>query len=314
MSYSVIPTVIAGPAILTRAAQVWYSESDIKVGIEQSTWEPMTARFGGIGLRPTSFPVVTVSFKPDGQVVAAKMAASFPYTGADVGKSIFTTADVPLVINSINGKQYTFTRSGICGVPSLNLAADKPAIDGTLQFRCLAGIGLDPTATNSYLKIETVSYPGDTGFSETSILATSYTAAYGSGTGLTAMESLDGFRLECPIRTQQIRTDRHGVVDERLVSVGPATCKFTPVGMTDTIWSSIANADGAALSVPGSAASATDLVISGTGLTVTMAKAWVAGSGLGFGVNDPNFGELVFHSRTVFTTGTPAKPLTIAVA
>lgn len=314
MSYAVIPTIIAGPAIVTRGAQVWYTEGDITIDIEQSTWEPMTARFGGIGMRPTSFPVVTVSFKPDGQIVAAKMAATFPYTGADVGKSIFTGTDVPLVINSVDGNKYTFTRSGICGVPSLVLAADKTAFDGTLQFRCLAGLGLDPTATNAILKCESSAYPADTGFSETAILATSYTAAYGAGSGLTAMESLDGFRLECPIRTQQIRTDRHGVVSEMLVSVGPATCRFTPVGMTDVIWASIANDDGSTLALPGQAASATDLVISGTGLTVTMAKAWVSGSGMGFGVAIPRHGGLVFHSRTVFTTGTPAKPLTIAVA
>jgi hypothetical protein len=306
-----MPTQIAGPAIITRAGQVWYSEGDIDVDIAQETWEPTTSRFGGIGLRPKSFPVVTISFKPDGQVTAARMTAAFPYSSASVGTCIFGAADVPLVINSVDGNQYTFKRSGTCGTPSLYLGVDKTAFDGTLQFRCIAGIGLDPTAANSILKIEAVAYPADSGFDETKIIAPGFSAAYGAGSGLTAMESVDGFKIECPIRTQQMSCNRFGVVKEMLVSVGPAVCRFTPAGMTDAIWLTIANADGSVIATPGTASSSTDLVVTGTGLVVTMAKAWIGGSKMGFGVSKERHGELAFYSRTVFTAGVPAKLLTI---
>jgi hypothetical protein len=174
------PAQIAGPAIATRGAQVWYSEGDIDIDASQGTWEPQTSRFGGLGPRITSFPIIKVSFKPDGQLTAAKITATWPYSSADVGKSIFTAANVPLTINSVDGQQYVFTRSGVSGTPGLYLGVDKTAFDGTLQFTCLPGVGLDPTAAASILAITGVAYPGDAGFDETKIISPSYTAAYGA--------------------------------------------------------------------------------------------------------------------------------------
>jgi hypothetical protein len=125
------------------------------------------------------------------------------------------------------------------------------------------------------------------------------------------MDSVDGFKFACPIKTENKSVNRYGIVDEILTSVGPASCRFTPAGMTNAIWMTLAPIDGTTIKLPGSTASTTDLVVSGTGLSVTMAKATCEACKLGFGTSKDRFGELVFHSRTVFTAGIPAKLLTI---
>lgn len=306
---------IAGPAIVTFDSQVWYSEGDIEVDISQAEWEPQTSRFGGIGPRIQSLPVARVSFKPDGQVTAGRAAKAFPYGLADVGKSVFGAADKTLVIHTLAGQIYTFGKAALVGTPTLVLAADKTFFDGQLQFMCIGKTNVDPTTADAVLDITAGAFT-DASFDETDVLTPGYTAAYGVGAGLTAMESLDGFRLECPIRVQELSVNRFGVVGAYLTGIGPATCRFTPAGMTESTWLTLVNWDGASVRLPGTATGAgtTDLVITGTGLTVTLPKAGVQAGKLAYGVAKERLGEVVFHNRAVFTAGVPGSLLTIAAS
>ena len=310
MNYSDL-THIVGPAIVTFDSQTWYTEGDISVSIEQATWQPQSSRFGPLGQRIKSLPVGRVSFKPDGQVTSGRAAKAFPYTMANVGQSIMGST---LTIQTLAGQLYTFARAGVVTSPDLVLAADTTAFDGSMAFLCLGSASAEPTAANSFLTIASQAF-ADTSFAETTVLSPGYTAAYGTSP-FDAMESLDGFRLSCPISISEISINRFGTIGAQLTGLGPAMCRFTPAGMSEANWKTLANLDGATVRLPGTnvGSGTTDLVITGTGLTVTLPKCGVSACNLAFGAATARLGELVFHSRPVFTTGVPAAALTISVS
>jgi hypothetical protein len=304
---------IAGPAIVTFDSQVWYSEGDIDVDIQQSTWEPSTSRFGNLGPRIKSLPVGKVSFKPSGMVTSGLAAKAFPYGLGDVGKSIFGASDKTLAIQTLAGKLYTFQKAALMQVPGLVLAADKTAWDGTIAFMVITKTNTAPTTAGSFLAITTVAF-ADVSFDDSKVLSPGYTAAYGAS--FTAIESLDGFRVECPIRISEKSVNSFGVIGAYLTGIGPARCRFTPAGMTEANWLTLANAEGASVRMPGVpvGSGSTDLVISGTGLTVTLNKAGIDASKLAFGTDKERLGEVVFETRAVFAAGVPGSLVTIAVA
>lgn len=303
---------IAGPAIVTFNSQVWHSEDDIAVDIVQAEWEPSTSRFGPLGPRVKSLPVGRVSFKPSGMVTSGAMAKAFPYTPASVGQSIFGAVDKTLVIHTLAGKVYTFQKAAVSKTPGLVLAADKTVFDGSIEFMVLGKTNTDPAAAGTFVAITTVAY-SDVTFDETKVITPGYSAAWGAV--VTNVESLDGFRVACPIRIQEMSVNRFGVIGAYLAGIGPAECRFTPAGMTEADWLTLANPDNTAVVLPGQqSGSANDLVITGTGLVVTLPAAACVASKLGYGSAKERLGEVVFHNKMVFTAGVPALPLTIAVS
>lgn len=305
---------IAGPAIVTFDSQTWYTEGDISVDIQQAEWEPQSSRFGNLGPRIKSLPVGRVSFKPDGQVTSGRLAKAFPYGLGDIGKSIFGAADKTLVIHTLGGQIYTFGKAGLSQTPSLVLAADKTVFDGQIGFMCLNKTDTDPTTADAFLDITAGAFT-DTSFDETKIITPGYSAAYGTSP-YDAMESLDGFRVELPIRISEISVNRFGTVGAYLTGIGPAVCRFAPAGMTEAEWLALVDLDGASVRLPGVAvgSGSTDLVITGTGLVVTLPKCGCNASRLAFGTAKERLGELVFKTRSVFTAGVPGALLSFTVS
>ena len=313
MDYSAL-THIVGPAIVTFDSQVWYSEGDIGVNIEQRTFTPATSRFGALGPRIASLPVGRISFKPDGQVTSGRATKAFPYTHASVGQSVFGAVVKTLAIQTLAGKLYTFQRAAMVQSPSLLLSATDTAFDGSIEFMAMHSTAANPTTADNFLAISTQAY-GDTSFAETAVLTPGYTAAYGTAP-FDAMESLNGFRLSCPLQVSEISINRYGAIDAYLTALGPATCRFTPAGRSEANWKTLANIDGASIRLPGTncGSGSTDLVITGTGLSVTLPKCGVSAAGLAFGAATPRLGELLFSARSIYAAGVPAAPLTITVS
>lgn len=305
---------IVGPAILTFDSQVWYTEGDIECDIQQEEFDVSTSRYGIIDRRIKSLPVATVSFKPDGQVTTAKVGKAFPYTLASIGTSIFGAADKTLVIQTLAGTKFTFAKAGVLQSPGLHLSAAATAFDGSMQFMCIHKTNADPAVADNFLKIEATAY-ADITFDETKVITPGFSAAWGAGDYAT-MDSVDGFRISLPLSVSRKSVDRFGVIGAYLTGIGPATCRFTPAGLTEALWEALTNVDGTSIKVPGVSGSTgtTDLVISGTGLSVTLPKANCVGGKLGFGTDKERIGEVMFHNRAVFTTGVPGSLLTITVS
>jgi len=304
---------ISGPAIITYNSGTWYTEGDILVDVGQAEWDVKTSIFGTIDRRIGSLPVADVSFTPSGMVTTGIVGKAFPYTLNSIGKSIFSAADLPLVIWTLAGEKFTFAKAGVTQSPGLFLSAVKNAFTGNMQFMCIHKTNTDPTTADSFMKVEAAAFT-DVSFDQTKVLSPGFTAAFGT-TPFDAMESLDGFKIELPMSVARKSVDRFGVIDAYLTSLGPATCSFTPAGMTEANFQTLMAVE-AACKLPGVSGSSgsTNLVITGTGLSVTLPNAGIVSSKLGFGIDKERCGEVMFHNRAVFTAGVPGSLLTITVS
>jgi len=300
---------IAGPAIITWGAAASrytaYTKSDIAVRMSRETWDVVTSMHGTIDRRAKSLPIAEVSFTPAGCLDTA--AALWPYDAGDVGKSIFPTTDETLVIHSLGGIKYTFARAAMIKMPNLKLAASDTAL-GEVTFLCLVKNNTAPTAADAFVKIETAAF-SDTSFDETNILSPGYTAALGArSTPYNAMESIDGFTVEFETDIRRDMIDRYGVISARLTSLA-ARATFAPTGLTEAQLATLLAFDGASALVPGQslAGANENLVISGTGLTVTLYDVGIQAQDLAFG-DAPRMGQLAFVGRRTWTAGA-ADPL-----
>ena len=312
---STTPDIIAGPAIITFDSVTWHTEDDIVVNVAQETWSPNSSRFGQFGKRVKSLPVGVITFKPCGMITAALLAKSIiPYTYAQIGTSIFSAADKPVVIHSVDGHTYTFKRGGISGVAGGNFGAQATAYDGSISITVLHGKGTDPAVADNFLVIAAAAFT-DVTFDETKVITPGYTLAYGT-TPFAAIESLNGFKVSCPISVAPIACDRFGTVDMLLSSIGPAEVSVAPAGLTDANYLTLANCDGTAVRMPGTlvGSGTTDVVITGTGLVVTVPKCGVYASGVAFGTVKDRHGQVTFSNRAVFTAGVGAAPMSFTVS
>lgn len=298
-------TFIAGPAIVTYNGATYYSKGNIGLKINRETWDVLTSMHGRIDQRLKAISA-EISFQPAGEV--ENLAKLFPYDAADIGASIFPAVDLPLVIWTLAGQKYTFARAALIKMPPLKLAATDTAF-GEVTFLCLVKSNTAPTVEDAFVKIEVAAF-ADTTFSETTIKSPGYTAAY--GTSFTAMESLNGFSVDLGMDIIRDYVDRIGLIGARLKSL-TAAARFTPVGLTEALWHTLCVHDGAGALVPGESLSKsdTDLIITGTGLIVTIHKAGIQADALNFG-DDPRIGELVFTHKRTWTIGAANPIWTIA--
>ncbi len=128
MADPVLPTIIAGPAIVTLASYSFYTESGIMLTPERESFDVSSDADGKIDTRHKSL-LNMIELTPVGEIES--MAKYFPYGAAQVGKSIFGTANAPLVIvtkfggAANTGQTRTFPRGAIFKPPQLRLSTQK---------------------------------------------------------------------------------------------------------------------------------------------------------------------------------------------
>lgn len=304
-------TFIAGPCTISFDSTIFNSKGDVAVKITPETFDVNASLHGLIDKRQKSLSA-EVSFTPVGEVES--LPKYFPYAVADVGKSIFAATDKPLIIQSIDGRKYTFARAALIKMPQLKLAATD-TIFGEMTFLCLRKSTVDPVTVDAFLKVEASAF-ADATFDETKITSPGYVAAYGL-TPYNAMESLNGFTVDIAMDIIRDNVDCFGCVGARLKSLS-ASAKFTPIGLTEADFVSLLALDNTLAIIPGQsvAKAGTDLVITGgatpLAISITIHKAGIVNAGLAFG-EAPRLGELEFVTKRTWTAGVANPLYTFAV-
>lgn len=296
------PTVIQGPAYVKQGSKVWYTEGTVRINYQMRTWNPRSAAFGPLGPRMRN-RVVTVSFKPVGMVTAATATANYLiHNPANVGASILSTDD--LVVAPLVGNKITFNgRAGISRMPNLKLCALATVWDGDMEFTVLGDSAVEPTTAAYWQTIAATT--ADTSFDETQIISPRYTAAWGvTYTGIEPDEN--GFVIEPQQENKELVSANDGVSDVILAGVG-VRCRFRPLSLSETEMAAMIALQGATARLPGAIVGQTDsLVITGTGLAVTLPRMGPTDAGLHYAVGEWRQGEVVFENKIGFTVGVPS--------
>lgn len=302
-------SIIRGPAVVQFDSASFFSKGDIELELGLETFDVETSAHGKVDERVVE-RVTKVRFTPAGEF--ENLGVLWPYGAAVIGSSIFGATDKPLVIQTLAGKQLTFAAAAVTKMPSLILSATKTLL-GDVEFTCLGTDNEAWTETDNLVAIASVAY-ADTTFAPASIITQPYAAAWGASSPWDAIKTFDGWTVDFDAGFEPVRTDTDGIIDMTFsaLSVG-ASCQ--PVGITEQQMIDALKVQGAGNARGRSMqANSNDLVITGTGVVVTVKKAQFKTGPMSFGPRSPRVGTVQWIATRPFSSGAAGALFTVATS
>lgn len=289
-------SIIRGPGSVTFGGVTFYDASGITAEVDSSTSDVPSSMSGKLDTIKTD-QVGRVSLTPVGNLSEALVAVLYPdwLKTPEIGRSVFGSADAPLVVHSRAGQKLTFLAAALTKCPDILLSPVKTAF-GQAEFTALLANGKLPTDANSFYAVAAAAYnlgePPRTGLS-----GFHYAGTFGS---LSIPDTVDGWTVSVEPSLDPVETDSQGTIDYTLGGV-EVTARCTPLGLSESqILAALPVLSGRGASLAG----ANDLVIAATGgLTVTLKKATLVTGPLNWGTTALRAGELGFTAHVDVTTG-----------
>lgn len=225
------------------------------------------------------------------------------YLNPAVGTRICGNADRALVVHGRDTQKVTFHNAVLTRLANLHMGVDQSMFSADVTFSAFIRDNMNPEDANAYLTIASEAFPADTGFSKTNYKQQRYSGAWTGITGFTTITPQSGFQVEFELRLSPLNINGLGRVDMALQGL-IARAKCVPVEPTQQQILDAARAQGAnaALGRLLSAGSA-DLVLTGSGVAVTLYDAGLMEFGARFGSEVLRNNEVGWETTRGFTAG-----------
>jgi hypothetical protein len=212
-------------------------------------------------------------------------------------------ADRTLEVHGRDGQKFTFHNAVLTRLANLHLGVDQPMFAADVTFTALLRNNMNPEDANAYVTLSAPAFPANTGFAKTNYKQQRYSGAWTGITGFTTITPQNGFQIEWEFRTQPLVVNGLGTVDLTVLGL-IARAKCIPIEPTQqqTIDAARSQGASAALGRLLSAGSA-DLVITGTGVAITLFDAGLMEHGAVFGAEPLRNDEVGWETTRGFTTG-----------
>jgi hypothetical protein len=306
--------LVGGPAKLGFQTKTFFSIGDIPLNVETETSDVETSMHGKVDEHRID-AICRVPVTPVGawENLTTLFPAKFLSPAANIGARLFADADEPLAIHSNNQDLYTIIAAAITKPPEIRLGTNE-SLFGEMEFTGVVGTGLDMESANSLYTVQTGQAYSDATFAKDNIKRQRYTAAWanlGVPAGFDSFQAEEGWVITPEVRVEPIKVQGRTVDFKLLSAAWMAKCK--PVGPTGAQLA-------AALRVQGSGnpqghrlgENSNDLVITGSGVSVTLKAAQLKTAGFIFGGKPLRNGEIGFVSTIGFTAGVPAAAAVLA--
>lgn len=286
--------IVRGPAIVTWNSLVFYSAGDIKLTLEQGTMDVPSSAYGVVAKRVKT-RAAKVSFTPVGHW----LTGLWPYAATLIGASIYGAADKDLIIKPLDTSksEWVVYNAAITKLPTINLSTTKTLV-GDVEFTALGKENTLPSAADSLVKLQANSNT-DTSFDPSLIKTQPYSAAWGAV--WTGIETVAGWEVSFNLSLKDVVSDTYGVIDKTLSGL-EVVAKCEPLTVTEA---QLITALGMDRAMGGGLNTGNDLVITGTGVSVTVKNAVVQGASPVFGSEANRLGMIEFTAARKFTTGVP---------
>lgn len=145
------------------------------------------------------------------------------------GNTVFVVNN-PLTVQTLDGFLWTFLNVAVVKMPNLSLSTVKTAI-GEVQFEAFLADGQDWSATNARYTYVANPWPGDTGFSPSSILTGEIAATWRNQPApWTSFDTKDGWEVEFNMSLEAQPVDNTGIITRRLSNL-VVRAKSIPLGV-----------------------------------------------------------------------------------
>lgn len=305
--------LVVGPAKIVRGTGIVFTKENFAVRLDKATTPIVVDAYGKVDEREEDI-VARCSFTPEGRWDSATRSFLWPYLNPSIGSDIFGTSDTATAIHDSNSHLHTIIASAVTKMPNIRLAANATMV-GEVE---IAGVRSNNTGWATSSTVYTAATSGgtltDTGFANSLIKVQNYSAAWGSLTGFTTIQTEDGWNIEFDVGLQWIKTDEIGSVTAKLVSVGVmARCVPLNISQTNIDTQLRIQATGGARG-RSYAADGADLVITGADTTtvVTIKGAALKTAGYRFGARTLRDGEMAWVATRGFSAGVAQALVTLA--
>jgi hypothetical protein len=307
-----VPLRITGPAVVVFNGQTYYFQDGLKGSIKGNTDKIVVDGFGAIGEFHTNF-AIEYSGKAAGVIDTTYIASLFPDVRNLVGKSIYTSTDIPLTIWTLHPfdvsdlNKIVFARGAIKKTPEMLFSATKgPIFNGDVTFGVLMKSDFNMIAADAWYTASNATYTG-TSLNLNLIRYARYSAALGSrSTPYNDMISQEGFTFQNEWTTKDISVDNFGIIDQEYSAESfRASCKFKPANLTKAQVDGLIRLQGSTALLPGDllGGGAEDLVLTSDKLIATLKNCAASDSGDVFKTGVLQRDEVMFLNAANFVSG-----------
>jgi hypothetical protein len=302
---------IQTPAIMTVAdSTVMYFESALKVQIKAETFQPASSGFGKLPLRNKNL-TIKITGTPSGVYAYKSVLMPGTHLNPTAGAAVFPATDQEVEIQemrSSGAQKYTFKNCRMTKVPKLVFHAQKQ-LWGPVEFTALFANGTDPTDLDNWYVIAANAF-SDTSFAPGDVLTQVYSALWNS---LQLEQNVDGVEIDVDVGMDEEVIPNFGTANYRFSGDINAKAIVRPKILTAAEVAAALDSDGSGFVIgAGRQATGHDLVLSGTGVTVTMPSAHLDAGGFEFDSKAALIDQLEFANSRIFTAGAPGAILTLA--
>ena len=291
-------SIIAGPARITFKGQTLFSQDDIRVSTLVRAFEVRTS--GRPAQRREDETRVELTFTPNG-VWAPVCALVQAFAALSVGQDVFGDADSPVIIESTDGKTYTYAAGALTAPPEIVFSAGR-TLFGPLTLSAVGANNSAPTAPGRRVTVAAGVYPaGSDGYDPAAVITQPYTLSWGNAAAWINLETEAGVTVAFQPTFAPRRVDGAGIIGLRLVDL-TVTARARPLDVADADVLAALKILGAgagrgrALGVPGQ-----DLVVSGAGVYARLYAAGLEAGRSEFGGAVNRVGELTWCAGGMVT-------------
>jgi len=235
-----------GPAYLVWNGITFQMHEDWTVDLDLKHFDVKTNLQGTVGKAISDSAVAKIKCKPIAFAgsLAALLAALVPYQPSMRGTLIFPSSDLPLVIQTQEGKSITFAAAALTQMPELTFAPDKEFF-GTVEFTCLIANETAPDDAAAFFTLADSAYV-EPSMDPLDILFDLYTLVWGA----TPSAPFDGIETdEAGITfTPKVTFKERRTASRRLynfmIDDVTAEVKFVPENVTETNWAALIKTQG----------------------------------------------------------------------
>jgi hypothetical protein len=214
---------------------------------------------------------------------------------------------VALTVNGQDGSRFVAHRAKLTQLANLKLSITQELFSADVKWTALLRSTYTPDQANAYYTESTGQVYTAPSFTKTNFKAPVITGAWGARTGFDAMAFKNGVDIswKWDLDPEPCKVDGYGTID-MIVDGFEGSAKGLPIQPTLAQLLSNFGGQGAALGALESTANADDLVLTASGLSLTLYKAFLSEmDGLAWARKNHRIGELTWRTTVPFSSGAP---------
>jgi len=239
------------------------------------------------------------------------LAALFPssmLTPTIGGRIMPSGSDVPFTFNAQDGGRVVVANTAITAFTNLTLSTEKNLWSADLKSIGLLKSGALPTDANAYFTESTGNSYAAPSFTKSNFLAPAPVVSWGARAGFTSMAMRKGLAIDgkFEINWEPGFVDGYGTLDG-VIDGFEASAKGQPIGPTLAQYLN-GLGYGTAFGALQSTANTDDLVITASGLAITLPQSFIedAGDGIAYARKTQRLPETTWRTTVPFSAGAPA--------